>query len=129
MRLVRKAVATEEVAARGEIEDETRWLDQLQTYRGRILFIHGTNDPETATAKAGYTALCSRAGIPYEVHDIAGANHSFYGLAWEREVLDLTEAWVARSEAPSPGRTPAGIATSPTPTTGLPPAAVAVDWP
>ena len=96
VRMVKKAVAAGEIAGRGEIEDETRWLSQLRTYKGRMLCIHGTNDPETVTAKAGYTALCARAGIPHEVHEIAGANHSFYGLDWEREVMDLTETWVLK---------------------------------
>lgn len=97
VRLVKKAVSAQEVAGRGEIEDETRWLNHLRGYKGRMLCLHGTNDPETATAKAGYTALCSGSGILHEVHEIAGANHSFYGLDWEREVMEITETWMAAS--------------------------------
>lgn len=94
LRLVKKAVASGEVAGHDEIRDETEWLEQFRAFRGRVLLIHGTNDPETSTAKPGYVQLCTRAGIPHEVHEIAGANHSFYGLSWEREVMDLTERWM-----------------------------------
>jgi pimeloyl-ACP methyl ester carboxylesterase len=97
VRLVTKAMTRQEIAGQNEIADETRWLDRLRSYKGRMLLIHGSNDPETPTARAGYTSFCSRCGIPHQVHEIAGANHSFYGLAWEREVLDLTEAWVGCS--------------------------------
>ncbi len=96
MRMVRKAVTNEETASRREIEDETRWLAQWRGYRGPVLFIYGSNDPETPAAKAGYTALCRDANIVHEWHDIEGANHSFYSIAWEREVLDLSEAWIRR---------------------------------
>ena len=96
MRLVRKAVTNEETASRREVEDETRWLAQWRGYGGPVLFIYGTNDPETPAAKAGYTSICREAGIKHQWHDIEGANHSFYSMTWEREVLDLTEAWLDR---------------------------------
>ncbi len=94
MRMVKKAVGAKEVAGGGEIRDETEWLNRLRAYKGRALLIHGSNDPETETAKTGYASFCARSNIPHESHVIAGANHSFYGLAWEREVMDLTEAWM-----------------------------------
>jgi pimeloyl-ACP methyl ester carboxylesterase len=94
VKMVKKAVGAKEVAGQGEISDETLWLNQLRNFKGRMLCIHGTNDPETATAKKGYTTLCSGLCIPHDVHEIAGANHSFYGLAWERKVIDLTETWL-----------------------------------
>ncbi len=96
VRMVRKAVTAEESASRREIDDETRWLRQWRAYRGRVLFIYGTNDPETTAARTGYVSLCRDAGIAHAYHEIQGANHSFYSLAWEREVLELTEAWVCR---------------------------------
>jgi pimeloyl-ACP methyl ester carboxylesterase len=93
VKMVKKAVGAREVAGQGEISDETLWLNQLSNFKGHMLCIHGTNDPETAASKAGYISLCSRLGIPQEVHEITGANHSFYGLDWERTVIDLTDKW------------------------------------
>lgn len=95
LRLVRKAVTAGELASRSELADESRWLRLWRSYRGRVLLVYGTNDPETPAARGGFTSLCREAGIPFELHEIEGANHSFYGLEWERQVLDATEAWIA----------------------------------
>jgi pimeloyl-ACP methyl ester carboxylesterase len=122
MKMVGKAVASREVAGHSEIEDEKRWLKSFLSYKGRALFIYGSNDPETVAAKAGYLPLCRQAGIPHACHDVAGANHSFYSLAWEREVLNTTEAWLTACNGTSSfvfgaerGSVPAGIVTDSAP--------------
>lgn len=94
VRRVGKAVAGQEVAGRAEMEDETLWLNGLRDFKGPALLVYGANDPETRTAKPGYTAFFRQAGIRYDVHEVAGANHSFYSLAWEREVMEITEGWM-----------------------------------
>lgn len=94
VRLVGKAVAGREQAGRDEIRDETRWLAQLRDYTGPALLVYGANDPETRVAKPGYTTLFQKANIPHEVHELAGANHSFYSLARERDVMEVTEQWL-----------------------------------
>ena len=99
-RMVRKAVTSQEVAGRDEIRDEDLWLKQFRSYKGRALFVYGTNDPETASAQPGYASRCREAGIPHDLHAIAGANHSFYSLAWEREVMDVTAGWISREFGP-----------------------------
>jgi acetyl esterase/lipase len=97
LRMVGKAVAGREVANRDEIKDETLWLSRIRNHGGPALLIYGTNDPETRIAEAGYTALFRQAGIRHDVHDVNGANHSFYSLAWEQEVMDVTEKWICRN--------------------------------
>lgn len=94
--MVRKAVTSAETAGSTELADEAQWLRRWRSFRGPVLFIYGTNDPDTPVARAGYLGVCGEAGLMHEWHDIHGANHSFYSLAWEREVLDLTEDWVRR---------------------------------
>ena len=94
VRMVGKAVAGEEVAGGDELKDETLWLSRLRDFKGPALLVYGTNDPETRVAEPGYTALFGQAGIRHDVHKVAGANHSFYSLAWEREVMDVTEKWI-----------------------------------
>lgn len=96
--MVGKAMAAGEVAGREEIANETRWLKAFESYRGRVLFVYGTNDPETAAAKAGYLPLSAKAGFPHVWHEVAGANHSFYGLHWEREVMEVTETWFRQGQ-------------------------------
>jgi alpha/beta superfamily hydrolase len=56
------------------------------------LWIYGTADPTTAEALAWYR---QHAAVPATVHLVEGANHSYYSLAWEREVIAHTKAWLA----------------------------------
>ena len=95
-RMVRKAVLVDEAPDQAEARDESAMLDRFKAYKGRILFIYGGNDPETRIAAGKYTGFTARHGIPNEFHEIAGANHSFYSLEWERQVVELTLAWFER---------------------------------
>ncbi len=61
---------------------------------GPCLFIYGGNDPDASGARATYKEACNRAGRPSEFHVVEGANHSFYSMAWEKEVLDKTMDWL-----------------------------------
>lgn len=116
VRMVSKAVTRQEVAGQDERQDENRWLKEFRAFKGRVLFVYGTNDPETVTAKGGYLQLCREAGMPHLWHNITGANHSFYSLAWEREVMDVTEMWLAaQNGTPASGPGPAGIVTDSAP--------------
>ena len=94
--LVRKAVANAEQATPGERKAESVALGRFVSYRGTVLLIYGSNDPETCLASRGYEDLCRNAGIPHESHRIEGANHSFYSLVWERQVIELTSAWLKK---------------------------------
>lgn len=100
IRMVGRAVANPDVASRDEIRDETLWLNRLSGFRGPALLVYGANDPETRVAGPGYATLFRRAGIRHDVHEVAGANHSFYSLAWEQEVMDVTETWITRNFGP-----------------------------
>jgi acetyl esterase/lipase len=94
-KMVSKALLDHETASAAERKAESVVLARFRRdFRGRILFIHGSNDPETKGAAVNYARFCVEAGIPAEQHEIAGANHSYYSLAWEREVMDLTERWL-----------------------------------
>ena len=61
----------------------------LEHLVGDLLLIHGEKDPETGPAVGQIEALARRQGVPYRTCIIRGANHSFYGLSWEEEILDL----------------------------------------
>ena len=75
-----------------EIDWERRFLD----FPGRMLFIYGGNDPATASSLEHYRELSAEAGRPLETHLVAGANHAFYSLAWEREVIETTLDWLGQ---------------------------------
>jgi pimeloyl-ACP methyl ester carboxylesterase len=77
-----------------EEDKEIDWLRRFIEFRGDILYIYGSNDPTTADCIAHYAALSKRAGRTFQHHTIEGANHSFYSLTWEREVLEISLGWL-----------------------------------
>jgi acetyl esterase/lipase len=93
--MVRRAVLSAERARDDEVADENRMIERLAKYRGDVLFVFGGNDPETVVAAGNYERFCAHHGIPARFHEVRDANHSFYSLAWEREVLDLTVGWLS----------------------------------
>lgn len=95
VRLVRKAVIQHEAPDADEIKDESARLDRFRASRCPVLLVYGTNDPDTKRAAGNYSRFFDEMRIDHEFHPIEGANHSFYSLEWEREVIRLTEAWLA----------------------------------
>jgi len=69
-------------------------MSDLQGYSGRALFVYGSADDEAAGAPEFYRSFCEENAIPAEHHTVEGANHSYYSLEWEREVIDTTLAWL-----------------------------------
>ena len=66
-------------------------LADWKNYRGPVLQIYGDADPIAPDARAWYETHGVRAP---RVETVAGANHSFYGLEWERQVFDFTDNWL-----------------------------------
>jgi uncharacterized protein len=83
------------VGEQGAEEDkDIDWLRRFSEFRGERLFIYGGNDPTTPESTEHYQALMLRAERPPNLHVVAGANHAFYSLAWENEVMDVTLQWL-----------------------------------
>ena len=72
VRAVSAAVTVRERAGEDELAAEDGLLHRFRAYRGRILFVYGTLDPETRDAAPGYAEFCRSAGIPHELHAIPG---------------------------------------------------------
>ena len=66
-------------------------LADWKEYRRPILQIYGDADPIAPDARAWYAR---HSATPPQVRMVEGANHSFYGLEWERQVFELTENWL-----------------------------------
>lgn len=66
------------------------WLGRFTGFSGEVLFIYGAADPTTEDSVAHYEALTARAGRPWRCHLVEGANHAFYSVKWEQEVIDAT---------------------------------------
>jgi pimeloyl-ACP methyl ester carboxylesterase len=77
-----------------ESDREVDWLGRFLGFPGRILFIYGSNDPTTPACLQHYEELTAQTERPFERHLVEGANHAFYSLAWEREVIDTTLRWL-----------------------------------
>lgn len=79
-----------------ESDREINWRQRFLDFPGRILFVYGQNDPTMKACLEHYQELTEAAGRPWETHIVAGANHAFYSLAWEREVIATTLEWLAQ---------------------------------
>lgn len=60
------------------------------------LFVYGDRDPEGMASKPQFEQFCREHGLDAEFVDVAGANHDFYSLAWEREVFERMTAWLQK---------------------------------
>ncbi len=75
------------------------WLGRFVGFAGEVLFIYGGNDPTAPEAMRHYETLSRRAGRDYQCHVVRGANHAFYSVQWENEVMDTTVEWLLRQAA------------------------------
>lgn len=69
-------------------------MSELRGWRGAALFIYGSRDDEAVGAPQFYERYCREQGIPATFRTIEGANHSFYSVAWQDQVIGLTRAWL-----------------------------------
>lgn len=76
-------------------KDSTRdIMSDLAGYSGPALFVYGSRDDEAIGAPETYAAFCDEHGIDAAFHTVEGANHSYYSVPWEDEVVDRTLAWL-----------------------------------
>lgn len=70
------------------------WLARFTGFPGDVLFIYGGSDPTAQDALTHYEALTERAERAWHSHIVEGANHAFYSVGWEREVIGATLDWL-----------------------------------
>ncbi len=78
------------------IDRQVDWRGRFREFAGERLFIYGGSDPGATSAQQHYERLSAEAGRAFNCHVVAGANHAFYSLAWEREVIETTLDWLAQ---------------------------------
>lgn len=71
---------------------EVELLEKFRSFAGRVLHVHGGNDPDAIPSMDAYKTLRHGGGDAF--HVIPGANHNFYSLAWKDELLSKTSAWL-----------------------------------
>ncbi len=95
--MIRKAILRGGAGAgeQGAVEDEQiDWRERFLEFAGDRLFIYGGGDPAAGPAQEHYRRLSEAAECDFDCHVVAGANHAFYSLAWEREVIETTLGWL-----------------------------------
>jgi pimeloyl-ACP methyl ester carboxylesterase len=64
-------------------------------FQGQMLLIHGEKDPETQPALEQIHRMLQSNQIQSDTHIVKNANHSFYSLAWEKEIIELITDWLS----------------------------------
>jgi len=77
-----------------EADRQIEWRSRFLSFSGEVLFIYGGNDPTAASAIRHYRGLTEKSGRAWHCHTVEGANHAFYSLAWEGEVMDTGLQWL-----------------------------------
>jgi dienelactone hydrolase len=95
---VLRAEESAAVGAGGEnLKDSARdIMEALKAYAGDMLFIHGQGDAEAVAAREHYQSFAQAHGLNAAFHLVTGANHNFYRLAWERELIEVTVQTLTR---------------------------------
>ncbi len=92
--MVGKALFQQEAPDEAELVEETEWLKRFREYAGPLLFVYGGNDPVARAAQGKYEVFCRESDLAATFHQLPDANHSFYSLKWEAEVMGMVEEWV-----------------------------------
>ena len=102
--MVGAAIRQDEKASSPEQAAEDRALLGFRDFQGPVLYVYGERDPETPLALKAYQAFCARHRISSEFVEIPEADHSFYNLEQEAQVMDITEWWIDEYVSPQPRR-------------------------
>jgi len=89
--LVTKALVKHETRSADEARAEDGVLKRFRSFRRPILFVFGGSDPDAVGSSRAYADYCRKNGIPFSLHTVAHAGHSYYGEAWTRELLDVSQ--------------------------------------
>jgi hypothetical protein len=71
----------------------------LADYTGRLLFVWGGSDDEGVGARRHFEGFSRARSLDARFEVIAGSNHNFYSLAWERHLFDLVTQFVTGEAA------------------------------
>ncbi len=86
--------SNEDANVQDKAPDTGAVMDQLRSFKGRFLFVYASNDPETEPSRNFYREFVKRTAMPHEFHEVAGANHNYYSMAWKREIIEKTLEWL-----------------------------------
>lgn len=76
-------------------EKKKRIEKPFDKFKGQMLLIHAEKDPETTLAVQQIQDMLYRYDIQWEICIVRNANHSFYSLIWEKEVIHTITDWLS----------------------------------
>lgn len=88
--------SNEDAAVKDKAPDTEGQMKEFEAFGGRLLFIYGGNDPETAPSRDFYRAFVERTAMSHQFHEVAGANHNYYSMAWKQELIETTLHWLRK---------------------------------
>jgi len=77
-----------------ESDKDIDWIARFTGFSGGVLFIYGSKDPTAQAALEHYEKLAAGPRGERDAYTVEGANHAFYSVAWEREVIATTLDWL-----------------------------------
>ncbi|MBV9867014.1 MAG: alpha/beta fold hydrolase [Abitibacteriaceae bacterium] len=89
--------SNEDAGVQNKAPDTASQMKEFEAFKGRLCFIYGGNDPETPPSRDFYREFVEHTGMPHEFHEVEGANHNYYGMAWKQRVIETTVQWLASS--------------------------------
>ena len=71
---------------------------ERKTFKSKchILFIYGERDPISVKSRRYCTSKCHQNNLAYDLHIVAGANHSYFHYKWKEEVRKVSERWLEK---------------------------------
>jgi hypothetical protein len=92
--VARTVKGRKEVEGRNPKDSVRDVMTDLAGYAGPALFVYGSRDDEAIGAPEFFAEWCRGHSVPATLHTVDGANHSYYSVAWESEVIETTLAWL-----------------------------------
>jgi fermentation-respiration switch protein FrsA (DUF1100 family) len=71
-------------------------VERVRAYGGSALIVHGDADESVSLDDAKRYEQALRNGSDVALHIIEGADHTFAGLSWEKELINTTSAFFKR---------------------------------
>lgn len=91
--MVGKALKGSDAAESGgrNLKDSERdILAELADYPGKLFFVHGDKDAEGMAGREHFQEFCKENNLQAGFYLVEGANHSFYSLKWEDDIVERT---------------------------------------
>jgi pimeloyl-ACP methyl ester carboxylesterase len=86
--------SNEDAGVKNKAPDTQEQMKEFEAFKGRLLFVYASNDPETVPSRDFYRAFVERTSMAHRFHEVAGANHNYYSMVWKREIIEATLKWL-----------------------------------